>query len=54
MELGHRIRAWRARRAAYRVSPLTDPYAQSLATASHLRLLRHSLTGEHTTARWYR
>ncbi len=54
MEFRHRIRAWRARRVAYRAAAPADPYAQALATASHLTMLRRSMTGEHTPARWYR
>ncbi len=53
MELRHRIRTWRARRTTVRAQPV-DPYAQSLATASHLGMLRRSFTGEQTPARWYR
>jgi hypothetical protein len=31
-----------------------DPYAQALATAGHLEMLRRSLAGEASPARWYR
>lgn len=54
MELRHRIRAWRRRRSARHAVVPTDPYAQSLATASHLVVLRRSLTTDPSTARWYR
>ncbi len=53
MELRQRIRTrWHVRRVAR--SRTADPYAQALATASHLGMLRDDLVGESTPARWYR
>ncbi len=53
MEFRQRIRTrWHARRPA-RIRA-ADPYAQALATASHLGMLRDDLVGEVTPARWYR
>ncbi len=54
MELYQRIRVrWHTRRAV-RNPRARDPYAQALAQASHLGMLRDDLIGESTPARWYR